>query len=152
MMMINKVPLYIQCGTPLHPLVDQQSITAGFIIITFIYHGGGLKSSWRFSLERRQITYQSRPSRFTLSEMKRYICKGGNTSNLMKHLQTRHSLNLKRCSVFDSLNNVAASDTASANSASSSKLTTSSSVQPDTICRTNAAASTSTREGNICFC
>ena len=64
----------LQCGTPLHPLVDQWSIAAGFTIITFIYHGGGIKSDWGPAGHHGTCTNRSRPSHFKLSKIRRFIC------------------------------------------------------------------------------
>ena len=95
---LTKIHTWLQCGTPLHPLVDQSSIAAGFTIIKCIYHGGGIKSDWGQSLHHEPIpgrsqtdhgpitnrsradhgpcTSQLRASRFKLSEIRCSICIG----------------------------------------------------------------------------
>ncbi|KAL7403771.1 hypothetical protein ABVT39_004898 [Epinephelus coioides] len=69
--------------------------------------------------------------------------KGGNTSNIIKHLQSTHSIKLKECGVFDCLNKAAkVSSPANANSCNA----VASSVQADSDTASSSSSHSSINE------
>lgn len=68
-------------------------------------------------------------------------CKGGNTSNLMKHLKTQHSLNVNDCTVFDCFRKATAAPTSTGQPLGSGA---------DGLCQTiSMTVATTSSQGNI---